>query len=117
MCLAGPRPRLTHRTLGGGGDGNGGDSLSRCAGRGGTRRTGPAVTAPPMTDRVTLRVLGPVEAVVDGRPLDIGPRQRRAVLAALAVDAGTPVPIDALADRVWGGTAPDAPRSALYAHV
>jgi DNA-binding SARP family transcriptional activator len=75
------------------------------------------VTAPPLTDRVTVRVLGPVEAVVDGRPLDIGPRQRRAVLAALAVDAGTPVPIDALADRVWGGMAPDAPRSALYAHV
>jgi DNA-binding SARP family transcriptional activator len=52
-----------------------------------------------------------------GRPLDVGPRQRRAVLAALAVDAGTPVSIDTLTERVWGPAAPEAPRSALYAHV
>ncbi|AEB43267.1 SARP family transcriptional regulator [Micromonospora maris AB-18-032] len=50
-------------------------------------------------------------------PLDVGPRQRRAVLAALAVDAGTPVSIDTLTERVWGPAAPEAPRSALYAHV
>ena len=50
-------------------------------------------------------------------PLDVGPRQRRAVLAALAMDAGTPVSIDTLTERVWGPAAPEAPRSALYAHV
>ncbi|PZF99475.1 hypothetical protein C1I93_05790 [Micromonospora endophytica] len=50
-------------------------------------------------------------------PLDVGPRQRRAVLAALAMDAGAPVPIDTLTERVWGPAAPEAPRSALYAHV
>ncbi|MEJ3746352.1 BTAD domain-containing putative transcriptional regulator [Actinomycetes bacterium KLBMP 9797] len=64
-----------------------------------------------------FRVLGPVEVEAGGRLLDIGPRQRRIVLAALAVDAGTPVHIDTLAERVWGSAAPDAPRSALYAHV
>nr|WP_277351273.1 BTAD domain-containing putative transcriptional regulator [Micromonospora sp. HNM0581] len=38
-------------------------------------------------------------------------------MAALAVDAGTPVSIDTLTERVWGPAAPEAPRSALYAHV
>lgn len=64
-----------------------------------------------------IRLLGPVEAETAGRSLDLGPRQRRTVLAALAMDAGTPVSIDTLAERVWGPAAPDAPRSALYAHV
>jgi DNA-binding SARP family transcriptional activator len=64
-----------------------------------------------------VRLLGPVDVAADGRSLDVGPLQRRAVLAALAVDAGTPVSIDALTDRVWGAETPEAPRSALYAHV
>jgi DNA-binding SARP family transcriptional activator len=66
---------------------------------------------------VRIRLLGPVEVEAAGRSLDVGPRQRRAVLAALAMDAGTPVSIDTLAERVWGPAAPEAPRSALYAHV
>ncbi|WP_327039235.1 BTAD domain-containing putative transcriptional regulator [Micromonospora maris] len=64
-----------------------------------------------------IRLLGPVEVESANGPLDVGPRQRRAVLAALAVDAGTPVSIDTLTERVWGPAAPEAPRSALYAHV
>ncbi|WP_198348039.1 BTAD domain-containing putative transcriptional regulator [Plantactinospora sp. KBS50] len=39
------------------------------------------------------------------------------MLAALAVDAGTPVSSEALADRVWGMAAPEGSRSSLYAHV
>ncbi|MDG4764938.1 BTAD domain-containing putative transcriptional regulator [Solwaraspora sp. WMMD406] len=64
-----------------------------------------------------VRLLGPVDVEKAGRSLDVGPLQRRAVLAALAVDAGNPVSIDALTERVWGSQAPEAPRSALYAHV
>lgn len=64
-----------------------------------------------------VRLLGSVDVEAEGRLLDVGPLQRRAVLAALAVDAGTPVSIDALTDRVWGSQTPEAPRSALYAHV
>ncbi|MBB5871448.1 DNA-binding SARP family transcriptional activator [Allocatelliglobosispora scoriae] len=58
-----------------------------------------------------------MDVEADGRSLDIGPLQRRAVLAALAVDAGNPVSLDALTERVWGAQTPEAPRSALYAHV
>ncbi|WP_051367448.1 AfsR/SARP family transcriptional regulator [Hamadaea tsunoensis] len=64
-----------------------------------------------------VRLLGPVDVEAGGHSLDAGPLQRRAVLAALAVDAGTPVSIDVLTERVWGVQTPDAPRSALYAHV
>ncbi|MFF7073765.1 AfsR/SARP family transcriptional regulator [Streptomyces pseudovenezuelae] len=66
---------------------------------------------------VQLRLLGPVELVVRGNLVELGPPQRRTVLAALAVDAGRPVQVDVLAERVWGADRPDGARRALYAHV
>jgi tetratricopeptide (TPR) repeat protein/DNA-binding SARP family transcriptional activator len=47
----------------------------------------------------------------------MGPPQQRAVLAALAVDAGKPVFRDTLNDRIWSGRAPEGAASALYAHI
>jgi DNA-binding SARP family transcriptional activator/tetratricopeptide (TPR) repeat protein len=64
-----------------------------------------------------FRILGPVEAQVGDELVALGPPQRRAVLAALAVDAGRLVTVDALVDRVWGADAPAKPRAALYGHV
>ncbi|MCP2324078.1 DNA-binding SARP family transcriptional activator [Hamadaea flava] len=64
-----------------------------------------------------IRLLGSIEVEAGGRTLDAGPLQRRAVLAALAMDAGSPVGLDALVERVWGADPPEAPRSALYAHI
>ncbi|MFI8228357.1 AfsR/SARP family transcriptional regulator [Streptomyces sp. NPDC085900] len=64
-----------------------------------------------------LCLSGPVEVLVREAPVDLGPPQRRAVLAALAVDAGRPVPVDVLIDRIWGTEPPDGARRALYAHV
>ncbi|WP_427924072.1 BTAD domain-containing putative transcriptional regulator [Streptomyces sp. cg40] len=65
---------------------------------------------------MTFRLLGPVEIVGRG-PVDVGPPQRRSVLAALAVDAGRAVPLETLLRRVWGEDPPEGSRSALYAHV
>ncbi|MFD4600882.1 BTAD domain-containing putative transcriptional regulator [Streptomyces sp. NPDC058464] len=65
---------------------------------------------------MTFRLLGPVELVGRG-PVDVGPPQRRSVLAALAVDAGRAVPLDTLMRRVWGEDPPEGARQALYAHV
>ncbi|KOG75651.1 MULTISPECIES: AfsR/SARP family transcriptional regulator [Streptomyces] len=66
---------------------------------------------------VRLCLSGPVEVVLRGRAMDAGPPQRRAVLAALAVDAGRPVPVEALIERVWGADPPEGARRALYAHI
>jgi hypothetical protein len=49
-------------------------------------------------ETVAFRVLGPIEAVVDGRPVDLGPQKRRLVLALLLLECGRPVPVDKLVD-------------------
>ncbi|WP_232838279.1 AfsR/SARP family transcriptional regulator [Streptomyces geranii] len=64
-----------------------------------------------------LRLLGPVELSAGGRTAEVGPPQRRSVLAALAVDTGRPVTADVLIQRVWGTDPPDGARRALHAHV
>ena len=64
-----------------------------------------------------IRLLGPVEVWAGGRLLDVGPPQRRVVLAALAVEAGRPLLTEALIDRVWGERPPAQPRAAVHAHV
>jgi DNA-binding SARP family transcriptional activator len=66
---------------------------------------------------VTFRLLGPVDVLVDGRRLDTGPPQRRAVLAALLVDAARPVPTDVLIERVWGEDPPTGVRAAVHTQV
>jgi len=64
-----------------------------------------------------FRLLGPVEVIASGQPVEVGPPQRCAVLAALAVDAGRPVTVETLIDRVWGDQSPERVRRALHAHV
>ncbi|MFE7766837.1 tetratricopeptide repeat protein [Streptomyces sp. NPDC057438] len=64
-----------------------------------------------------LHLLGPLELRVGGRVREVGQPRRRAVLAALATDAGRPVPVDTLIDRVWDADPPDGARSVLYAHI
>ena len=64
-----------------------------------------------------FRLLGPVEVTVGGASLEVGTPQQRVVLAALAVDAGRPVTLATLADRVWDASPPVGARPSLYAHV
>jgi DNA-binding SARP family transcriptional activator len=64
-----------------------------------------------------IRLLGPVQVRAGGRWLSVGAPQRRAVLAALALDAGRPLAVETLVDRVWGEQPPAQVRSAIYAHV
>lgn len=55
---------------------------------------------------VEVRVLGPLEVVVDGTLLTGLPRLERTLLAALAVRAGRPVSVSALAADVWADPPP-----------
>jgi DNA-binding SARP family transcriptional activator len=63
-----------------------------------------------------VRLLGPVEVTVDDHCIPLGPPQRRAVLAALSIDADRPVPLRTLIERVWDDP-PDRATDSLYAHI
>jgi DNA-binding SARP family transcriptional activator len=49
-----------------------------------------------------FRVLGSVQASVDGRSLPLGGPRQVSLLACLLVNANRPVSSDALIDAVWG---------------
>jgi ABC-type transport system substrate-binding protein/DNA-binding SARP family transcriptional activator/streptogramin lyase len=66
---------------------------------------------------IDYRLLGPMEAGVDGRLLDIGGRKQRALLAILLLSANEPVPRDALAGRLWGERPPTGAQHTLEVYV
>ena len=64
-----------------------------------------------------VRLLGPVDVMVDGRPRPVHGLRRRAVLAALALHGGETVSTGRLVDAVWGRAAPPAAVNTLQSHV
>jgi DNA-binding SARP family transcriptional activator len=64
-----------------------------------------------------IRLLGPVQVRANAGEIEAGPLQQRAVLAALAVDAGRPVMVATLVDRVWDQDPPAGARAALYSYI
>ena len=64
-----------------------------------------------------LRVLGPVEASVDERPIAIGAGKPRALLAMLALNAGSPVPAERLIDGLWGEQPPATAAKMVQVYV
>lgn len=67
-----------------------------------------------MASPLTFRVLGALEVHRDGRAVHLSSYRQRAVLAALLVHAGRPVPADVLVDAAWGDALPANPRAALH---
>jgi DNA-binding SARP family transcriptional activator/tetratricopeptide (TPR) repeat protein len=63
-----------------------------------------------------FRVLGSIEMHTGTGLVDVGPPRQRSILAALAVDAGRPVLVETLIERVWDEP-PDRVRHALYVYV
>ncbi|MDI1465379.1 BTAD domain-containing putative transcriptional regulator [Catellatospora sp. KI3] len=63
------------------------------------------------------RLLGPVDAVVDGRPLPITRPQQRAVLAYLLLNANVTVSVEQLAEALWGGAVPASARTQIQVCV
>jgi len=61
-----------------------------------------------------FRILGPLEVVEAARPLPIGGRLRRMLLAALLLHATEPRATDQLIDDVWGECAPRKARASLH---
>ena len=64
-----------------------------------------------------IRLLGPFEVFVRGRPAEVTGPRRRALLALLALRGGRMVPVEVLVDALWGAEVPAAPRNAVQHHV
>lgn len=63
-----------------------------------------------------IRLLGPLEVLVNGVPVQLRGGRARALLAVLALAAGEAVPTDVLIARVWGELLADS-RGNLYTYV
>jgi DNA-binding SARP family transcriptional activator len=53
-----------------------------------------------------VRLLGPLEVTLDGRPVELGGTKQRAVFSMLALRANTVVSVGELIDGLWGETPP-----------
>ncbi|MDQ1657264.1 MAG: hypothetical protein QOD41_2347 [Cryptosporangiaceae bacterium] len=62
-------------------------------------------------------VLGAVEARIDGRPVDMGHPRQLSVMGVLLVEAGRPVSVGQLIDRVWGENLPQRVTGALHSYL
>jgi predicted ATPase/DNA-binding SARP family transcriptional activator len=66
---------------------------------------------------IEFRVLGPVEAVLDGQPLRVGGPRQRALLALLLLEPGRVTSNDRLIEELWQGHAPPAAETTLRSYV
>lgn len=64
-----------------------------------------------------LRLLGPIEVLIEGVPLPLTKRQHRLILGILGLEANRPVHRDRLIELVWGPDPPRRARAALHSRV
>jgi predicted ATPase len=70
-----------------------------------------------MTTSLHLRVLGPIEVLIDGQRVDLGSPKARMLLAALAVNRGRVVTVGTLVETLWGEEAPATARKSIHKYV
>jgi len=66
---------------------------------------------------VEYRILGPLEAIVDGQPVRLGGPRPRAVLAILLAHAVETLPASRLIDELWGEQPPETAANTLQGFV
>jgi DNA-binding SARP family transcriptional activator/tetratricopeptide (TPR) repeat protein len=64
-----------------------------------------------------FRLLGPVDAFIDGKQVDLGRRQERRLLGLLLLENGRVVGIDRLVSLLWEGEAPSGARATVHTYV
>ena len=67
--------------------------------------------------KLDFRILGPLEVVVDGAPIELRGRKQRALLALLLLRANEIVPADVLIEELWGGTPPETAANTLQVYI
>src|SRR3712207_5440878 len=97
--------------------GSGGGSLSRPSGQGQNRRLDPDRRDREGDARMEIRVLGPVEVLVDGHVRSLRGAGERELLALLALSARRVIAVPALVDALWGEALPVNPGNALQVRV
>ena len=70
-----------------------------------------------MRNGVQVRLLGPLEVIVDGHAVDVSGARLRGLLAHLAIDAPHVVPSSALIDTLWPDEPPADAANALQSLV
>jgi len=66
---------------------------------------------------VVVRLLGPLEAEVDGVRVDLGPPQQRALLALLALHVGKAVRLSAIEEALWRDELPPSATKVVQTYV
>jgi DNA-binding SARP family transcriptional activator/streptogramin lyase len=66
---------------------------------------------------IEIRVLGPLEALVDDEPIELGTSQQRTLLALLALHAGTAVRVSTIEDVLWGDSRPRSATKVVQTYV
>ncbi len=66
---------------------------------------------------IEVRLLGPLELLVDGVAVEIPRGRMRTLVAVLALSAGQPVSLGVLLDRIWGGEPPSTGRQVVQNNI
>lgn len=66
---------------------------------------------------IEIHLLGPLEALVDEEPVELGTSQQRTLLALLALHAGTAVKVTAIEDVLWEETHPRSATKVVQTYV
>jgi DNA-binding SARP family transcriptional activator len=64
-----------------------------------------------------FRVLGPLAVVAGERAVEVPAGQMRTLMASLLLEEGVPVPVDALAERLWPDRMPAHARAVVHTYV
>ncbi|MEU1518976.1 BTAD domain-containing putative transcriptional regulator [Streptomyces sp. NPDC005811] len=67
--------------------------------------------------RLRFSVLGPVRAWRDGREVELGPPQQRALLALLLARPRQPIEVEQIVDMLWGDEPPVSALTVVYRYI
>lgn len=80
-------------------------------------RSNKMIDGAPNTGKVQVRLLGAVDVMLDDEPVALSGLRRKALLAALALNAGHAVSSGLLIEVVWSGNSPATVINTLQSHV